>query len=298
MSRVSRPRPAPPRPTPFVQDRYVQDRPSASRMFWRRVRRSFTQLAVGMILLGLLAAGGGAFRQYADGETWRERIGNSTAALGLRVQQVVVEGRQKTPETLLRNAIAAGDGEPILSYSVTEARARIESIRWVQSATVTRRLPDTLVVTLTERRPFAVWQHDGKFVLIDRDGQLVTDSDVGTFSAELPLVVGEGAPAAAAALIDALAAQPDIQSRVQAAVRVGQRRWNLRLTNGMDVLLPEGADTAALARLAQLQSTQALLDRPLQALDLRLPDRLVLRPQPGHGADPKEPQPSQPRKPT
>jgi cell division protein FtsQ len=298
MPRVSRPRAAAPRPTAFVQDRYVQDRPSASRMFWRRVRRSFTQLAVGAVLIGGLAIGGGAFRQYAEGQTLRERLGNATAPLGLRVHQVVVEGRQKTPEPLLRDAIAAADGQPILGYSVTEARARIETIRWVQNATVARRLPDTIVVTLNERRPFAVWQHEGKFVLIDRDGQLVTDSDVGTFSAELPLVVGEGAPAAAAALLDALAVQPAIQSRVQAAVRVGNRRWNLRLANGMDVLLPEGAEVAALARLALLQSTQAMLDRPLQMLDLRLPDRLVYRTQPGRAPDPKDLQPPPARKPT
>ncbi len=62
-----------------------------------------------------------------------------------------------------------------------------------------------------------------------------------------------------------------------AAVRVGERRWNLRLSNGADVLLPEGEEVAALDRLLQLQQDHAVLDRPLQAIDLRLPDRLVLR---------------------
>ena len=65
-----------------------------------------------------------------------------------------------------------------------------------------------------------------------------------------------------------------------AAVRVGERRWNLRLNNGADVLLPEGAEAPAMARLMELHTAQALLDRPVQALDLRLPDRLVVRPLP------------------
>jgi cell division protein FtsQ len=267
-------------------------------MFWRRLRRSSAQLAAGVMLLGLLAAAAAAVRQYMAGESMRERLGDATAMMGLRVRDVVIEGRRKTPEELLRGAIGVEEGDPILAYSVAEARARIESIRWVREATVTRRLPDTIVVTLTERRPFAVWQHEGKFVLIDRDGQLVTDSDVGTFSGELPLVVGEGAPAAAAALIDALAARPEIQSRVQAAVRVGDRRWNLRLTNGMDVLLPEGADAPALRRLAELQDSHQLLDRPLRTIDLRLPDRLVFQPQPSRGPEPTDPQSTRPRKPT
>jgi cell division protein FtsQ len=100
-------------------------------------------------------------------------------------------------------------------------------------------------------------------------------------------VVGLGAPAAAAALIDALAAQPTIQSRVTAAVRVGERRWNLRLNNGTDVLLPEGAEVPALARLAELQQSHALLDRPLERVDMRLPDRFVFRPLPSHAPDGK-----------
>ncbi len=274
---------------------FVQDRPSKGQVLRRRIRRAFAPLAAGLVLMGLVVGAAGIVHVFGQGESFRERMGHATAALGLRVHDIVVEGRQKTPEALLRAAIGVATGDPILSYSVADARARIETIRWVQNAVVSRRLPDTILVSLTERRPFAVWQHDGKFVLIDRDGQLVTDSDVGTFSGELPLVVGDGAPAAAAALIDALAAQPDIQSRVQAAVRVGERRWNLRLTNGMDVLLPEGAEAQALARLAEMQTAHDLLDRPLQALDLRLPDRLVFRPQPTHGADP---QPAPARKPT
>jgi len=278
------------RPSPFVQDR-----PSKGQVLRRRIRRALAPLAAGLVLMGVFVGAAGVVHVFGQGESFRERMGHATAALGLRVHDIVIEGRQKTPEALLRAAIGVATGDPILSYSVAEARARIETIRWVQNAVVSRRLPDTILVSLTERRPFAVWQHDGKFVLIDRDGQLVTDSDVGTFSGELPLVVGDGAPAAAAALIDALAAQPEILSRVQAAVRVGERRWNLRLTNGMDVLLPEGAEVQALARLAEMQTAHDLLDRPLQALDLRLPDRMVFRPQPAHGADP---QPATARKPT
>ena len=79
-----------------------------------------------------------------------------------------------------------------------------------------------------------------------------------------------------------------------AAVRVGGRRWNLRLNNGADVLLPEGAEAPAMARLMELQTAQALLDRPVQALDLRLPDRLVVRPLP----EPPLPVPPAPRRPT
>ena len=286
MPRVKRPRPPVRMP----------DRPGRWQVLLRRQRRLLLPAGIGLGVLVVAAAGTSLLHIAGHGSNFRERVGDTTARLGLRVARIEVQGRVKTPEPLLRAALGIAAGDPILGYSVDGARARIESIRWVQSATVERHLPDTIVVKLTERRPFAVWQHDGKFRLIDRDGQVVTDSDVADFASQLPLVVGLGAPEAAASLLDALATQPAIQARVIAAVRVGERRWNLRLKNGIDVLLPEGAERQALARLAELQATHALLDRPLQAIDLRLPDRFVFRPQPMPAGTKDATQPA--RKPT
>ncbi len=287
MPRVNKPRPAP----------KLLDRPGAWQVRLRRQRRLLVPAGVGLAAILVIGAGMSLLHAIGHGASFRERLGDATARLGLRVAQIDVEGRAKTPEPLLRAALGIAAGDPILGWSVDGARARIESIRWVLSATIERHLPDTIVVKLVERRPFAVWQHDGKFRLIDRDGQVVTDSDVADFASQLPLVVGIGAPEAAASLLDALAAQPKIQARVVAAVRVGERRWNLRLKNGIDVLLPEGAVPQALARLAELQTTHALLDRPLQAIDMRLPDRFVFRPQATREAAPKTDEPPA-RKPT
>jgi cell division protein FtsQ len=259
---------------------HMPRRPGRGRLLWRRLRRLVWPASVlcGLLVLGV--AGYGGLRTIGGVGSFRERALEATAHFGLRVQEVAIEGRQKTPEPLLRAALGVHAGDPILGVSLIDARARIETINWVQSATVERRLPGTIVVQLRERRPFAVWQHEGRFVLIDHNGNTVTDSDVASFATQVPLVVGPGAPAAAASLIDALAAYPLIMSRMVAAVRVGERRWNLRMNNGADVLLPEGAEAQALAKLKELQSTYALLDRPLQVVDLRLPDRLVIRPQP------------------
>ncbi|MCW3477895.1 cell division protein FtsQ/DivIB [Limobrevibacterium gyesilva] len=258
----------------------MQDRPGRWKLIWRRQRQMLRPALAGSALIAAFLLVGGLVHTLGDGADFRERMGNATASFGLRIQTIVIEGRNKTPEPLVRAALGVRSGDPILTFSVADARARLETINWVQSATVERRLPGTILVQLTERRPFAVWQHEGKFALIDRDGDMVTDSDVAAFAGQLPLVVGIGAPKAAAFLLDALAAQPDLQARTVAAVRVGERRWNLRMNNGTDILLPEGAEVQALARLVELQASHALLDRPLQAVDLRLPDRLVVRPLP------------------
>lgn len=263
----------------------MPDRPGIARLLWKRQRR---MLRPALALAGLFAAAlvfWGSVQALGQGQTFNERLGQVAAGFGLSVQNIVVEGRSKTPEPLLWAALGIRKGDPILGFSLDNMRQRVESIAWVQSATIERRLPGTLVVELHERSPFAVWQYQGHFTLIDRNGEAVTDSDIGLFAAQLPLVVGAGAPEAAASLLDQLGNHPEIQKRLLAAVRVGERRWNLRLKNGTDVMLPEGHEAEALAKLDELQDKYTLLDRPLQAVDLRLPDRLVVRPQPGPGGD-------------
>ena len=260
----------------------VKDRPGRLKLLLRRQRRllrpaAWIAFATLIVLLGVTilhsAAPGGSLA------TLRERFGSVTALAGLRITDVVIEGRANTPEPLLRAALGVSIGDPILGFSVEMARQRMGTLSWVEHATVERQLPGTVVVVLQERLPFAIWQNQAKFVLIDRTGQVVANQNVAEFR-QLPLVVGPGAPAAAATLIDALTDRPDLQKRIVAAVRVGERRWNLRINNGADVMLPEGHEVQALDRLVQLQQQHALLDRPLAAIDMRLGDRLVLRPRP------------------
>ncbi len=274
--------------TPAKPPRAYAARPSRFGLLLRRQRRRMIPAILVLLALGGLGALATTVRSLQPGASvanWRERVGN---AVGLPVRDVVVEGREKTPEPMLRAALGISPGDKLLGFSLDAARARIEQLAWVQTATVERRLPGTVVVTLVERRPFAVWQSGGKFVLIDRRGQVVVEQDPAKDAnafATLPLVVGAGAPDAAATLIDTLAGFPELRSRVVAAVRVGERRWNLRLHNGADVLLPEGQEAAALGRLMDLQTSQQILDRPLQSVDMRLADRLVVRPAP----EPKPP---------
>ena len=272
------------------QPRDVAQRPSRLKLLLRRQRRLVRPALWGGTGFAIVAAGVLAAHLAQPGGMLARASTRLAEAANLRVQQIVIVGRSNTPEPLLNAALGVRKGDSMLGFSIGEARSRIETLSWVEHASIQRKLPGTLVVSLTERRPFAIWQNQGHFVLIDRDGQLVTNEDVATFST-LPLVVGAGAPKAATALLDALAAQPQVKAHVLAAVRVGERRWNLHLKNGTDVLLPEGNEPAALAKLAELQSADALLDRPLVNIDMRLPDRLLVRPQASDPAPSSQAQP-------
>jgi cell division protein FtsQ len=217
----------------------------------------------------------------------REAYGSAAAAalahsvhVGLSVQEIFVEGRIETSAAAVLDVLDLSRGTPILSFDPQKAREELERLPWIKNAAVERRLPDTVYVRLIERRPLALWQRHGRIALIGDDGREIEGAPIERF-AQLPMVVGDDAPQHAASLLALLQTEPELQRRVVAAVRVGDRRWNLRVDAGADrtieVQLPEINPAAAWARLAEAVHASSLFEKNVTAVDLRLPDRLVVR---------------------
>jgi cell division protein FtsQ len=206
-------------------------------------------------------------------------------ALGFSVNEVFVEGRKNTPVAALRKALAVERGAPILFVDLAAARERLLALPWVSDVSVERVLPDTVVVHLIERRPMALWQHNGRFALIDATGTVIERDNLGRFS-DLIVIVGDRTAAAeAAGLLATLGTEADLRERVSAAVRVSGRRWNLRFADGLDVQMPEEDLARGWRRLAEYDRRHGLLGLGLRVIDLRLPDRVVVRPMPATATD-------------
>lgn len=205
-----------------------------------------------------------------------QRFVAASADAGYALTTLEVEGRKETPKEDVMLALGVLKGDPILDIDLEAARQRIVDLPWVTSAVVERRLPGTLRVTLTEAEPLALWQKQGTFYLVSRTGDVLAVKDVARFG-KLPVIVGEAAPQKAGDLFAMLALEPALQQRVTAAVLVGNRRWNLRLDNGVDIKLPEVAAEAAWARFADLERQHHLLDKDISVVDLRQDDKLVVR---------------------
>ena len=204
-----------------------------------------------------------------------EQSKGAVAALGLRVDEVTVEGRTRTEAADVLNALGATRGQFIFDVDLVAARDRLERLEWVERATVSRHLPGTVHVQLMEREPYAVWQRGGRLSLVDRTGSLITDNNLSAF-AHLPLVVGHGAQRNASSLMKELMAKPALAARVQAAVRVSDRRWNLKLQNGIEVRLPARGISDSLRKLVRMDAKNGVLSRNIRAVDLRVPGRITI----------------------
>jgi cell division protein FtsQ len=197
-------------------------------------------------------------------------------AAGLRIETVALTGNQHVSrEEVL--AIAGITGATSLVFlDVEQARERLKGNPWIADATVLKLYPRELQISVKERAAFALWQKAGAVSVIADDGT-VLEPYVAPRLIRLPLVVGIGAEAKAKELLSLLDRHPAMRDLVRASVLVGERRWNLRLKNGIEVRLPESGAAAALERLIALDDETRLLTRDVTIVDLRLPDRVTVR---------------------
>lgn len=235
--------------------------------------------AFGLLALLLVAVGFAGWGLWKSGSLARaggalvEVALRASAGLGFRVEEVLVTGRMHVPQEEVAERLGIRRGMPVFAVDLKAARARLAEAAWVRKAVLSRRLPGVIAVDITERAPAALWQRDKRISVIDAEGAVLTD-EIEPYGA-LPLVAGRGAETEAGALLELLRAEPSIGSQVVSAARVGGRRWDLRLKDGVTVMLPEKDPELALARLAR---SKELLAKNVARVDLRLPARLVVEP--------------------
>ena len=289
--RDMRPAPNPPaRREPLIRLQRRDGRRKEARAWYKRPAL-LAAIVGGVLLAGTVGIAWltGAAGEFAAGAGRSAR--HATIAAGFAVAHVKVTGREATPRDELLAAIGVSRGDPILFFDADEARAKIERISWVKTASVRRLLPDTLMIELAERVPAARWQIDGQTLLIDRDGKLLRGPDVTAFP-HLKRVVGPGAADKVGELFDMLSSEPELFARVKDAVRVRGRRWDLAFDNGVVVMLPEEGADFAWRHLATLDREKDLLSKAIVAVDLRLPEKLVVK----MLSDSVPPPPAPPRK--
>jgi cell division protein FtsQ len=234
---------------------------------------SVRPVAVVGLVGGILAVVAGA--GLWQGGHFDRLVAEATSRAGFRVADIRIDGASEVSRIDVLTNMDLGPERSLFSFDVHRARDDLRRLPWVQEATVHKAYPDRLVVTLTERTPFAVWQSGKALNLVDRGGKEITPFDERF--AQLPLVVGAGANEHAAEIVSIVARFPAIAEQMKAYVRVADRRWDLVLATGLLVRLPDGGEDSALAELVDRAERDELLERAVDVVDLRVPGQFVVR---------------------
>lgn len=252
----------------------------------RRRRGRVRDLVRTALVVALMASAPGALWAWQQGHVqvagaWAgEQMIESSAAAGFTLSRIRASGQVKTPDSAIVEVLGLKAGEPLFALEMQELRERVEALPWVRRAVVTRELPDTVRVYIEERTPVARWQLRGQLMLVDGEGVAIPAADVREYAA-LPLLVGEGAPEAAPALFALLVSEPRLAERVRAAIRVGERRWDIGFDTGLRLKLPETGEAygpaEAWAKFADLAEKDNAFRLEVASIDLRLPGRVVMK---------------------
>ena len=237
---------------------------------------------VGVIATVLLLLGSAGFGIVKGGhlEEFITALSDSRNALansaGFRITTVGINGRKQLSQDEILAIGGVNGRSSLLFLDAAAVRDKLKANPWISDATVLKFYPGQLRIDIVERSAFALWQQDGRLSVIAEDGA-VLEPYVSRRFLTLPLVVGKGAETRARDFLALLARYPQVNSVTKAAIFIGERRWNLRLNDGLDIRLPENDVGNALATLSNLDKDEHLFAKDIVAIDLRLPDRLAVQ---------------------
>jgi cell division protein FtsQ len=210
-----------------------------------------------------------------EGSPWPKIPGKISALVGLAAEDIRISGLTHHDPELLLQALNVKPGGSLLGFDAAQARITLEGMSWVSAASVQRKYPNTLEIAVTEREPFAIWQHAGTYNLIDKAGIVMGSLDLMAKS-QMLLVTGEGANLGASQLVNQLEANPALLKKVRAAAMVGQRRWNLYLDNGVKIALPAEGVPEALNQVSALDASQNILSKAVREIDMRVAKQMTV----------------------
>lgn len=235
----------------------------------------------------MLGAGGAALIAVASWIGIPSAVGvgmaEAAAKAGLRVEQVDITGLKRMDRETVYAVALEQPSRAMLRQDLVGVRERLLAYGWIKDAYVSRRLPDRLLIHVTERDPAAIWQDNGQLTLIDETGRLLAPVDPDRMP-NLPLVIGPGADQQEPAYQALLAAAPSLRPKIKAAAWVGNRRWDLTFASGETLALPQDGAPAALVRFARMERESPLLGKGWLRFDMRDPAKLVAR-RPGRDAE-------------
>lgn len=238
-------------------------------------RKIFAAVSIALIVIG------GTYYSHRIGAVVRfkeysvKEFMKISSNSGFKVDEILISGRSEIDKRTLISALTIKRNMPIFGLDVQGAKQGLEELSWVKEVTISRVLPNIVFVDLKERVPVALWQKDGKVSLVDEEGTVLETKDFEKWK-NLPIVVGKGAIESLPEIVFLLNIEPIIKERIVSATRIGERRWDFVLDNGILIKLPEEDVEFALRRLVDLEQEKNIFSKNVKVFDLRKPERMVV----------------------
>ena len=206
-------------------------------------------------------------------------IYNKTATAGWGLDDVTLEGREKTSKDDVLHVIGLKRGDNILEIDLKAVCEKVKTLPWVKEASVSRRyFPNVIHISIREKKVKSIWQYQNEFYPIDEDGKIIETEYV--LQKNILQIVGQGAPEHINSLLNIIENDKELFSRVKVANFISGRRWNLifdDVLNGITVKLPEEDVADAWKKLVKLDKTRGILKRKLTFIDLRLKNKVIVK---------------------
>lgn len=239
------------------------------------LRRSLPMaIALMAVLMFVILTNGGRVARETSPIT--SYVGTLLNRLGLGLNEVTVSGQRMTADRDIYDRLQLAKQNSVWLIDIEQARRRVETLSWVEQASLQRVFPDRLHVDIKERTPRAIWSDGHNSMLIDRTGRVLGPLGASKSSA-LPIMFGVDAPKHADAVLNAIAAFPDLQNKVAVFEWTARRRWTLHLRNGQKILLPAQGWTTALLQLVKGKAPRRLIDADFRTLDMRIASQTAIK---------------------
>jgi cell division protein FtsQ len=200
----------------------------------------------------------------------------SARMFGFGINGVTFVGARELNEEDLLRASGITTRDSLLFLDVAAVRARLKEMPLVRDVSVRKLYPGRLAVDVQERAPYALWQMHGQIQIVSADGMAIDQLTDERFT-RLPFVVGEDANLRVPEFLKIVEGAGELRDQIRAGVLVAGRRWNLKLSSGLLIKLPEDAPEVVFARFAKQAREMRILEKDLISVDLRIPDRMVAR---------------------
>ncbi len=242
--------------------------PNKTSSWQAKIKRGLIGGVIGTIIIG-------------SGYVWRGTINDEMLRIatnsGLKLEKITIKGRVNTEKTAILKAINSDWHHPILTIDLATIHQNIENLGWVKNAEVKRILPSEIAITINERRALALYQDNASHHVIDETGEIIKGARPEDFT-NLPVVKGRGAPQNTKAILNLLQKEKTLFADVWSLTYQSDRRWDVYLRNNIRILLPEKNPEKAWTKLAKMNEKHGLTKRELVNIDLRIPNKLVIRP--------------------